>query len=574
MCIGEVRQEVLKGSTITKACDVVAEKYGFNPSSMRSSFYAHQSESGVKRHGSSLLYEEQEEALSAMYIAFDICGHPLSVKQLRPTVKKVMGKDLHADWFSHFFERHEGDLVRRRKECAEMIRDKESFRTEVHYWTEHVGRFLAEKDLPAHAIFNPDETRVFEKNGNCYLQRVGARGRSQSVVESGGEVSLGSYIPFENAVGEMLMSVWVLKARYNAAREEIIGPVYTMGHELRESRSRYRWPRYFIYTIMDLFVKEFRARYPGLHCILFMDYLRLHAQAELVLNLALQNVYCIFFVKKSTRWLQPVDQRRFAGMKRDLIIFVEDAKFAAGIRGESFHGLLAAAAFDAEAKNFGDGSLKTGFSEVGIVPWNSAKIFERLEDELGSAPDLNPSLTLAVEAVKTVLDDTPSPRRAKKQVAKAQYDVPYLASDFIKQEEERLQNEEKKKKAKAKRAREKERRRMERAEAEERKKAERAERKKRKKEADLKAAEQKRKKMLETEKRRKAKDTGRRRKREEQDNNRCKLCPGLGRVWRGGAGWLECDEWAQCGYTQCPQCTRAHPTAMAKHENTCLSKGK
>lgn len=325
---------------------------------------------------------------------------------------------------------------------------------------------------------------------------------------------------------------------------------------------------------MDLFVREFRTQHPGLHCILFMDHLKLHAQADLVLHLAAQHVYCVFFVKKSTRWLQPVDQRRFAGLKRDLIILVEDAKFSAGIRGESFQGLLAAAAFDAEAKNFGNGSLKNGFSEVGIVPWDSTKIFARLEDELGSAPDLNPSLTLAVEATKTVLDDTPSPRRAKKRMAPVKFDTPYLVSDFAKQEEEHRRRKEKEKNAIAKRAREKEERSVKRAKEAERKKAEYAERKKQKKEEDLRAAALKRKNALEREKRRKAKDAARQRKRVKLDKNTCKLCPDVGRIWRGGRGWLECEEWARCGYTQCPQCTRAHPSAMAKHEVMCLGKGK
>ena len=101
-------------------------------------------------------------------------------------------------------------------------------------------------------------------------------------MDTGGEVTMGTYIPFENLAGDMLMSVYVMKACWNRDKEELVGPVWLSPYSMRESRSRYRYPRFILYTtssyvtketwrvIMNVFASQMEQHYPGLESVVAM----------------------------------------------------------------------------------------------------------------------------------------------------------------------------------------------------------------------------------------------------------------------------------------------------------------
>ena len=268
-----------------------------------------------------------------------------------------------------------------------------------------------------------------------------------------------------------------------------------------------------------------------------------------------------------------MDLVEFTQFKRVLIVLVEDGKFSAALHGESFHGVFAAACFDAETTVFGKGLLRRGFEHAGICPWDEERILDRLEEELGRVTDPNSSLVLAVEATKDIISSTKRPARAEKMMVPVELNTPYEESEFAKLLEERRLAKRHKAKAKAKAAKEKEKKGKEQAKKAERKKIEKQRRTEERKEEELQRARENRKKVVKRVAVSLARERKKRHKEAERDKNRCKLCPGVGRIWRSSGKWLECEKFTSCGYTQCPGCTALHPSAMIVHESECWRKG-
>ena len=212
-------------------------------------------------------------------------------------------------WWTHFYERHENRLAGRRKRGVEPVNDAAEFRREVVRWTETMDKFLANHAFPGNAQVNPDEHRVYEKNGALYLERKGARGRDHSTQDTDGEKTVGTYIPFPSATEGMVMSVYVLRADFNDG-DEAEGSFYLPKYAIRLSCHRRPWPIYFIFTqssyvskevwakILDLFQSTWKAQHPGLDCLLWVDYANHHYQPAFLLKLARDGVYTAFYPKE------------------------------------------------------------------------------------------------------------------------------------------------------------------------------------------------------------------------------------------------------------------------------------
>ena len=575
--------------SIRKACEKVAKGTDHSADALRISYFRHKDQEHPKAHGNCLLDEQQEMALACVIVAFDIMGRSLLTSTILEMGSAVFHVELDDAWYTRFYSRHEYILAGRKKRGAAPIKNPAMYRKEGLRWVEEIGLFLARHCPPSHAQVNADETRLYEKNGSLYFERMGARGRSESTIDSGGERTVGSYVPFAAADGRMIMSVYVLKADFQGD-QPAFGSFYLPDYIRYPTRGAYKWPIYFVYTksgyltkstwkkILEEFEVQWKLIYPGLDCTLWLDYADIHYQPQLILDMASRGILILFFMKKSTKFSQPADQRLFGCLKHCIAKLAAEAKFTVSLHGGSFDGLLWGACFEAERQAFTRDIIRASFEVTGICPWNPDRYMRRLDEALGKAEFKDPVVTMAVGAAEAVLDAHPRQTPRKKHRLVVTEDTPYDVLGIQRQVDDKAQAAKEGTKAKKQKAKAKEERRQKKERiADERKKRKR-EREEAKEHDALLRAERRRAKdeklaRLRMKRADRATTTAKARK-----MNTCKGNHAKPRVWRGSTSWGECEKHATCGYTLCPDCwnplTDGADSEMFKHEKECWGRVK
>ena len=123
MCILEVQSCLIEGGSINSALRKVAEKHGFEYESMKSAWRRHHTDTVVRRHGLSHLDEAHEEALVALYLAWDVLSLPLNTAKVKRAAQTVWNVNLGPEWFSRFEQRHGSLLTRRHRRQKELTEE-------------------------------------------------------------------------------------------------------------------------------------------------------------------------------------------------------------------------------------------------------------------------------------------------------------------------------------------------------------------------------------------------------------------------------------------------------------------
>jgi len=132
----------------------------------------------------------------------------------------------------------------------------------------------------------------------------------------------GTYIPFPNANGEMIMAVFIIPTDKNG----------NANFELRELERRKRGQHQTFYwftetgynnsdmwlAILKKFKTEFQILYPGLEPMILADNLGSHETDEILEWAVLNKVHLVFFPANATHFLQPADDKLFGLFKKIL----------------------------------------------------------------------------------------------------------------------------------------------------------------------------------------------------------------------------------------------------------------
>jgi hypothetical protein len=387
----------------------------------------------------------------------------------------------------------------------------------------------------------------------------------------------------------MIMSVYVLKADFQGD-QLAFGSFYLEDRIRYPTRAACKWPIYYVYTktgyltkstwkkILELFEEQWRLLYPELDCVLWLDYADIHYQPELILTMASRGIFILFFMKKSTKFSQPADQRLFGALKHCIAKLAAEAKFTVSLNGGRFDGLLWNACFEAERQAFKPDIIIRSFEETGIFPWNPDRYMSRLDEALGKAEFKDPVVTMAVGAAQTVIKNHPPIPPRKKHRMRVVKDIPYDVLGLQRHVDEKARAAKEKAEAKKLRAKEKGDRRQKREREAEEKKA----RKREREEGKLRVASERAKKKRENDEKRaklrKAKADRAAALAKERKMNTCKGKHDEPRVWRSSPLWGECRNHAKCGYTLCPDCWSPRrddaESDMFKHEKACWGREK
>jgi len=156
------------------------------------------------------------------------------------------------------------------------------------------------------------------------LKRVEASTKTQANAMESLKSSVGSLPSFSSASGSVMLSFYVLKAKFGEAST---APVEFCTHDAPRT-SRRCWPRFYCWTetgfltgeafeaVMHKFSDEWATRNPGIPSILFGDQLRVHRQPDIIERALGKAIYLIFLPRNTSNITQRLDEAPFGVFQR------------------------------------------------------------------------------------------------------------------------------------------------------------------------------------------------------------------------------------------------------------------
>jgi len=115
---------------------------------------------------------------------------------------------------------------------------------------------------------------------------------------------------------------------------------------------------------------------PGLDCYMISDNLRIHTNVEVVATALRSGIHMINIMPGSSHWFQVHDQHPFATLKN----VMEGKKYELlsdiSLTSEDRRVLLVGLFYQAESVAFSPRIVQKSFADVGLWPWNPARILK------------------------------------------------------------------------------------------------------------------------------------------------------------------------------------------------------
>ena len=364
--------------------------------------------------------------------------------------------------------------------------------------------------------------------------------RERANVQTSRGNTLASLLTFVQADGNVLLSVFCMKAKFDETGESDVNfTLHKYDKKLRRS-----WPRYFCWTdkgffdtftfahVIDKVIETWTQQHPGLNLMLLGDQLAGHRDNSILEKALARKVFMWSFAANTSHFLQPLDDVLFANFKNHALIRGEQAVIDAEFLDLKKTDLLLVAAFEAELKAFTRKQIIAAFLNTGVCPFNRDKIVALAKLNLGVQEPDHTLGDICRQATQEVIDSIKE--RVATDIESHCTGVARVKRGQIHNPEELLAFDRERRSREAKEKEEKEARAIER------------EAKRQKKEDDLKEADQRRE---------------------------AKTCrAGCGKVSRGGKQWFECS----ClKFYVCPTCKKKSDGIglMATHLSSCVQPG-
>ena len=263
----------------------------------------------------------------------------------------------------------------------------------VKGFLKELTEFLSTHHFTPASVINFDETRIVVKGGNLTTQRVIHASKERANASSTRTSTVASLLTFASANGSILMSIYVLKAKFDEDGQSDVN--FTLQPATRVTRRS--WPRYFCWTdtgflnaelfgrVMDLVADEWEVRNPGLPLLLFGDQCSAHMSIDTLERALKRQLYLFFLVANASHFLQPLDAEPFAAFHSFLRRTNEAYVFDAIMVGKSTRDALLAAAYHSDRRTFTPRVVTKAFKTTGLWPLNIPVVLARAHDNLGVA---------------------------------------------------------------------------------------------------------------------------------------------------------------------------------------------
>lgn len=381
---------VADGEAVGDVCDRFAASTGFSKSKIRTIYYRGRDQA-EKHHGNSLLTPTEDRALVYAAQAFSYANYALTRTQLTAVVDDLWDKKAGPTWAREWVKRHRQDLSVRACKALSEKRNSSSVFEEVESWVDQLEGFINERKIPPWAIFNYDECRLVVGGKGLVVKRVQAADRERANVVSTRDATVASLLSVVGGDGAPFLSVYVFRGRFGEGDSALANFVLSRC----QSCTRMSWPRFYGWTesgfvdsatfaaVMDLFCREWQVRNPGRDCLLLGDQLQSHRQVEVVRAALKYGVFLWWLVANTSHFLQVLDDKCFAILKRYLPILSEEKIIRALLTSQPTRDCVLQAAYEAERIAFTPTTIKASFKSVGLAPFDRKRVLHLARLNLG-----------------------------------------------------------------------------------------------------------------------------------------------------------------------------------------------
>ena len=135
---------------------------------------------------------------------------------------------------------------------------------------------------------------------------------------------------------------------------------------------------------MDEFTKFWNITRPGLHCFMICDNLRTHRNNEIFRKAFLNGIHMFYIMPGSSHWMQVHDQLPFATLKKSMAAQKNSVLPIDTLPRDQRRKLFMAMFYQAERKALAKHVLLKSFADVGLKPFDPAKIFANCAEQTPS----------------------------------------------------------------------------------------------------------------------------------------------------------------------------------------------
>ena len=405
-----ISERVEAGEHLQDVVQDVHRVTGRSESSLRSAFRRFRLGS-PHAHGNSILTTTEERALIYTAQAFRYANAALTRRELGALVKDLWGKEVGVTWAAAWVARHKGELSTRACKALSDKRNAASVYDQVVDWSLQVEKFFKDHRVPPSSVLNYDECRLVMCGEQLAIKRVQSKNRERPNVVSTRNNTVASLLTFAAASGKPFLSVYVFRGRFGEEDTTTIN--FTISRV--ENRTRTTWPRFYGWTdtgfvdapcfaaIMDLFCKEWRLQNPLGDAFLIGDQLAAHKQVDVVRAALRHGVHCWWLVANTSHWLQVLDDKPFALLKRFQPVLSQQRVIDALLTSQPVRDCFIGAAYEAERRAMTPKAIKAAFKNVGLFPFDRMRVMELAHMNLGMGAAGADVASLCVAAAGSVL---------------------------------------------------------------------------------------------------------------------------------------------------------------------------
>lgn len=400
------------GASLREALDIIEEEKEVSSHTVKDWYYKCGGNPS-RSHGNQLLTKDQSKLLESIVISFSACSVPLEPFRILEIVETLFHVHPSKSWASKWMKKRMHLLSMRTSKTLAISR-------KVGVTIEDVERFcdLLERSQEYHhyaerQVINYDETRICIGSTPHLVVEWSGKTGSDTLGEKLQTVA--TLLTFITAAGEVLLSVYILKAHETKSDGQLSGWIPT---ESRPSRGRHNWERLFAFTESGCINKElfssilkhvvdlWSTLHPGLEAYLFGDELNAHVNLELMKYCYERKVHMWFFPAHCSHFLQPADDLVFVIFKKlvetNITRIISDGYFSAIEVPESFFHMI----YEAERRAFLPGIIKKSFKRTGLFPYSREKILNNASTHLNGdvARIIDEEHRVAVEAMTEVIE--------------------------------------------------------------------------------------------------------------------------------------------------------------------------
>ena len=342
-----------------------------------------------RRDGNQLFGAKIEEELVGMLEGWSLLNRPVPrhlflqhVRQLRPDKSDWDP----AGWYTSFLTRHKVRLSPRVLKGLERERVDNSVLAQTIEFANWFNDWFTQKGLSTKVLMNADETRVRIEGEQQKGKGIESTQKQKASAVKAQAGDAATYVPFHTALGEIVMSVFVLPLDAKGMSN------FYLRDLTRASRGSH--PTYYCFTetgwmnsdtwleVLKKLKEVLAEKFPGLEPCLLLDKLAVHMNDDALRYCVQNRLHVAFFPAHATHFLQPSDNLLFTVFKKGLYRQLQTALLGVRVNHTDLGAILVAIAQDLEVK-LTPSLISASWRNTGLHPWDKKKIIENAETNAG-----------------------------------------------------------------------------------------------------------------------------------------------------------------------------------------------